>query len=230
MARELLLVRHGASEHHARGLTGGWTDASLTAQGRLQAQFTGKALIPLCASGNTRFLSSDLLRARETAEIIAEHIGIRPEFRAELRELNNGAAKDKTLEEAESLALPVTEPILDWAPYPGAESWRAMSERVMAFLSTVAEETEQDCILVVSHGNAMEAATHWWLRLEERHWSGISYEFGCGSITRLSTNEWGGRVISKLNDTAHLTGTPRSWNKAAQQPQGDTKDRKGTKH
>jgi broad specificity phosphatase PhoE len=34
--RELLLVRHGESEHLVRGISGGWTDLPLTALGRRQ--------------------------------------------------------------------------------------------------------------------------------------------------------------------------------------------------
>jgi len=202
--RELILVRHGESEHHTKGLTGGWTDTPLTQRGMSQSEAVGQALALLCSNGHARFLSSDLLRAKGTAEIIAEQINVLPSFHVELRELNNGAAKDKTLKEAEQIALPLTRPTADWVPYPGAESWRAMTSRVTAFLEAVAKGTEEDVLLVVSHGNAMVAIVHWWLELEDRYWSSISYQFDCGSITRLSVNEWGERVIKKLNDTSHL--------------------------
>ena len=32
----IIIVRHGQSEHHVRGLTGGWTDTPLTALGHGQ--------------------------------------------------------------------------------------------------------------------------------------------------------------------------------------------------
>ena len=79
-----------------------------------------------------------------------------------------------------------------------------MSHRVVAFMERISQESRNDAVLIVSHGNAMIPIVHWWLRLEEKHWSTISFQFDCGSITRLTTNEWGERVIAKLNDTAHL--------------------------
>ncbi len=202
--RELILLRHGESEHLVRGITGGWTDTPLTRRGLAQAEEAGKALILLCSGRSVRFLSSDLLRARGTAEIIARHIQVRPSFHEELRELNNGAAKDLTLREAERIEAPVTEPTVDWVPYPGAESWRAMMDRVVSFVEAVAGRTEEDILLMVSHGNAMVPMVDWWLQIEEAHGLSISYQFDCASISRLTVNDWGERVINKLNDTSHL--------------------------
>ena len=202
--RKLILARHGESEHHLRGLTGGWTDTPLTDLGRKQAERLGLALANTERNQCSRVFSSDLLRARQTAEIVSRHLGIPPIFRAELRELNNGAAKDKTLEEARSIELPKTEPLLDWRPYPGAESWRAMTHRVMGFMDNVLAPISDGTALVISHGNALVAIIHWWLGLGEEHWSKISFETDCASLTMLTENAWGERVISKLNDTSHL--------------------------
>jgi broad specificity phosphatase PhoE len=204
MPADLILVRHGEAEHHAGGFTGGWTDSSLTEHGRSQAEAVGKALVNLCRNGTTAFFSSDLLRAKATADIIAKHIGLQPELRAELRELNNGLAKDKTPEEASRIALPKTTPTVDWVPYPGAESWRMMTDRVTGLLREVVAPLERDRVILVSHGNAMVALVHWWLRLDERYWSSVSYSFDYGSISHLSINEWDERLVVRLNDTSHL--------------------------
>lgn len=200
----LILVRHGEAEHHTKGMTGGWTDTPLTNRGRQQSECLGRALALLLRGQRARFYSSDLLRARQTAERIAAECRIEPVFAADLRELNNGAAKDKTAAQAERLALPKTEPLADWVPYPGAESWRAMARRATAFMERTARESEGHTLLVLSHGNPLVAMVHWWLRLPED--SPISYDFDCASISRLSANEWGERVIVKLNDTSHLKG------------------------
>jgi probable phosphoglycerate mutase len=206
MPRQLVLIRHGEAQHHVKGLTGGWTDTPLTARGRRQAERIGQALISIRAETGAQFFSSDLLRAKETAEVISRHLAIAPAFRSELRELNNGIAKGKTIEEAKTLALPLTELTIDWTPYLEAESWKAMSVRVTGFLGEIARQSKGGPLLVVSHGNAMVAIVHWWLGLREEHWSRISFEFDCASITRLTVNEWGEKTISKLNDTSHLEG------------------------
>jgi len=206
MFRSLILVRHGEPEHHVSGLSGGWTDTPLTEKGREQATLTAGALESLLGGTSFGFYTSDLLRARETADIIGARLCVQPELRPELRELNNGIAKGKSRSEAKDLALPVTEPTVDWVPYPEAESWRMMSERVFSGMEAIAEKEENETVLVVSHGNALVAVVHWWLGLGEEYWSRVSYEFGCGSITRLTTNAWGERTISRLNDVSHLAG------------------------
>ena len=202
--RRLILVRHAEAEHHIGDLTGGWTDSALTPFGRQQAKATGEALVARGIDASTRLQSSDLLRARETSDVIAEQTGQKAEYHLDLRELNNGVAANKTVEEARRLSLPMTEPAIDWVPYPEAESWRMMSVRVMTFLDCVAADDEVETLLLVSHGNALIAAVHWWLRLGEDYWTSVSYDFNCGSITELSVNQWGERTISELNDTSHL--------------------------
>jgi broad specificity phosphatase PhoE len=204
MPANLILVRHGEAEHHASGWTGGWTNSALTERGRSQAEAMGKALVNLCGNGTTAVFSSDLVRAKATADIIATHIGLQPALHAALRELNNGLAKDKTIEEASRIALPQTTPTVDWVPYPGAESWRMMTDRVTGFLREVVEPIERDRAIIVSHGNALVAIVHWWLRLDERYWSSVSYSFDAGSISHLSVNAWGERLVVRLNDTSHL--------------------------
>ncbi len=203
---ELILVRHGESEHHVGDLTGGWTDSSLTDRGRRQAERLGRALAATEHDRGSLLFSSDLSRARQTADAISELTRIQAEFRAELRESNNGAARNKTLAQAENLELPMTEPALEWVPYPGAESWRDMTLRVMGFMDELMTRVSGKRVVLVSHGNAMVAIVHWWLNLGEELWPRISFDFEPASITKLTVNRWGEKTISKLNDTSHLEG------------------------
>ena len=67
-------------------MVGSWTDWELTDLGRQQAENIGKNLEAELAGKRVILYSSDLLRARQTAEIIAKHLDIIPVFRQELRE------------------------------------------------------------------------------------------------------------------------------------------------
>lgn len=69
----LLLVRHGQSEWNASGRWQGHADPSLTELGRQQARQAARALGSVDA-----IISSDLARARETAEILARELGLGP--------------------------------------------------------------------------------------------------------------------------------------------------------
>lgn len=202
--RKLILLRHGESEHHLKGLTGGWTDTPLTERGRKQAEQIGRNLVAFDENRRYVLFSSDLLRARQTTEIVAKYLNVRPIFSPELRELNNGEAKGRTAEDARRIKLPVTEPTVDWVPYPGAESWKTMSLRVIRFMDSISCHSSDESLIIISHGNAGVAIIHWWLGLGEEFWSRISFELDCGSITQLTENRWGERVVAKLNDTAHL--------------------------
>lgn len=197
--RELIIVRHGEAEHMVKGLTGGWTDTPLTELGRRQAELTGPALADMIAGRPFGFYSSDLKRAAETARILARSLGAEPTLTPALRELNNGDAAGMAEQEALSIRNPITEPLVDWRPYPGAENWREMSERVIAFMEGVRDRL----IVLVAHGGSANAAITWWLRLGIGE-KLISFELEPCSISRFSENIWGERTVIKVNDTAHL--------------------------
>ncbi|MGC8861973.1 MAG: histidine phosphatase family protein [Armatimonadota bacterium] len=201
---ELIVVRHGEAEHMVRGLTGGWTDTPLTEAGRKQALLTGDYLADIVAGRSVRLYASDLIRAAQTAEIIGESIGVKPILAAALRELNNGKAAGLTVEEAMNVANPPTEPLVDWAPFAGAETWRQMSERVESFLEEISG-TSPEVTILVAHGGSGNAAICWWLRLEIGQHN-ISFQLDPCSVSRLNTTRYGERNVAKINDTAHLAG------------------------
>ena len=207
MPKHIILIRHGESQHHVQGLTGGWTDTGLTERGLRQAEAAGQELATWNLAADTELISSDLLRARETtAAIVRQLKGVVPVYFPELREINNGRAKGLTQEAARKIALPVTTPTCDWIPYPEAENWRMLVARVWGFMDNFMSQSKASHLLIVSHGLAIEGLVQWWLRLGEDHWNTVSFAFECASFTKLTTNHQGQRVLTKLNDTAHLKG------------------------
>lgn len=200
--KELILVRHGEAEHLLTGVVGGWTDTKLTEWGRQQAQATGERLARVLSKTPVNFYSSDLSRAKETAELISAPIGQAPVTVKELRELNNGLAANLTKEEAKKIANPQTEPILDWIPYPEAESWNMMHRRLSDFMMSIQNDLH-DITLIVSHSNSIVSLIHHWLGFKEDMFN-VSFDIDPCSITRLRVNRWNEKTISKLNDTAHL--------------------------
>lgn len=201
--QELLLVRHGESEHHVKGFTGGWTNSSLTNLGRKQASLTGHRLRTITSGKSLAFYSSDLKRAVESAQIIGSILGITPLPEKRLRELNWGIAMDMPLEEANKLELEKTEPLIDWVPFPKAESRRMLYQRISAILSEISAN-EDGTVLIVSHGNAMQESIFWWLNLPINFHSTISFDIDPCSISQLRVNEWGERTIALLNSSDHL--------------------------
>lgn len=204
MIKNLILVRHGQAVHHiGNELTGGWTDSLLTAIGCEQAKKTALALNHMINNLNIDFYSSDLKRAVQTSQIICKNINISPICAPELREFNNGDAANLSRKEAEKIHIPITQPVLDWKPYPNGESWRMLNKRVFTFMNKI-DKISNDTVLIVSHSGTIISIIHWWLEFNDNYITKISFDIDPCSITRLRVNKWGEKTIIKLNDTSHI--------------------------
>ena len=201
--RELILVRHGEPEHLVKGWTGGWTDTPLTPLGQQQAKLTGEHLKVLLGDEAITLFCSDLLRARETALIIGSILGVSPIVEGALRDINWGIAVDMPLEEARKLELEKTEPLLDWVPFPEAESWRMLHERVVPFLEKIHLQ-ESGTVMIVSHASVLGECIQWWLEQPLEMRRKITFNTALCSITYLSTNDWQQRRVDFINNTTHL--------------------------
>ena len=119
----LLLVRHGETDWNAEGRLQGHTDTLLNDYGRRQAAALGE---DLAGDGIDVVYSSDLARARETAEIVAGRLGLPVVLEPGLREKNWGSWEGLTPMER------------DATEYVG-ESNEAHRERTLRTLGAIAE-------------------------------------------------------------------------------------------
>ncbi len=201
----LVLIRHGQPEHHVSDLTGGWTDDRLTPLGRHQASLLANRLTEELSGRALPLITSDLQRARETAEIIGAALNAVPKIEPDLREHNNGVAAGLTHTEAHKLQRPLDNDPVNWRPYPGSETWKEFYSRIALFLEHLTETQEGPCILVC-HSGAIQNAIVWWLGLAfetgRRPWSG--FDVHPTSISVLRVNHMGESILERLNDTAHL--------------------------
>lgn len=158
----LLIVRHGESEWNALGRWQGQADPDLSARGEEQAVRAARALsgIPI-----TRVVSSDLSRARRTAGIIAEQLGvIAVSVEEGLREVDVGEWSGLTRPEIEArwpkLLAAWSEGRLESTP--GGETLTALRVRVTGTIQKVLDASRNEngrpaTILVVSHRRAISA-------------------------------------------------------------------------
>ena len=79
-------------------MVGSWTDWELSELGVRQAKRIGERLKNELAEKRFVLYSSDLLRARQTAEIVGNYLGMTPVFRTELRERNLGRCCGKSVQ------------------------------------------------------------------------------------------------------------------------------------
>lgn len=205
----LIVVRHGQSEHHVCGLTGGWTDTPLTAQGHDQARRLAARLAQELGDTPVTLYTSDLRRCQQTAAPIAEQLGVTPLVDARLREHNNGAAANLTVAEATARYPDTFNQLwtLDLRPFPEAETWREFATRAGEFLAALPPETPLP--ILVTHGGTLMNLVRWWLRLDLDTLSTSWFGAHPSSITELRADEWGQRGLARLNDIAHLALTDR---------------------
>ncbi|MDR0534185.1 MAG: histidine phosphatase family protein [Verrucomicrobiales bacterium] len=156
--KTLYFVRHGETDWNAKHLIMGQRDLPLNARGREQAALTAKLLadIPF-----TTCYSSDLGRARETAEILLANRNLAISADPRLREIKYGVFEGLTAKEW-ATAFPQ-----DYAHYQantlrnaptGAESRLQLMARIDDFLQdTSSNQANDETILVVTHGGTMAA-------------------------------------------------------------------------
>ena len=199
----LLLIRHAQSEHHTNQLTGGWTNTGLTPLGIQQATLLAQRLQNEISGGHYHLISSDLLRAQQTAEIIAGTLALQVHLAPALREYNNGLAAGLSKSAAQKFERPRQEPLLDWQPYTDAETWRTFYKRVVSGIEALMTEFPLPLILV-THGGTILNIVVWWLQLEIEYLGRISFSADPASLSILDISSLGKRRIQRLNDTSHL--------------------------
>jgi broad specificity phosphatase PhoE len=148
----LLLVRHGETDWNRDGRWQGQSDTPLNDLGRRQARELAEQL-----DGVDVVYSSDLARARETAEILAERPGLEIRLDPRLRERGFGAWEGLTSAEIES---DFTEAHSRWKAGEGsgaddAEPFEAFGQRVGSFLQEVLHRHPGETVLVVGHGGSI---------------------------------------------------------------------------
>jgi probable phosphoglycerate mutase len=155
--RRLLMVRHGQSAWNAEGRWQGWIDVALTPLGEAQAHARGMALAA-DGIGDAVVYTSDLQRARRTAELIAAALDAPVEVEPRLRERFGGEWQGHTAAEIDERWPGMRE---QWrrrelhAP-PGAESDETVLARVDdALPELVAAAPGDRAIVLVTHGGVL---------------------------------------------------------------------------
>ena len=158
--RGVLLARHGQTNDNLSPLRfQGFRDTPLNDTGRAQAHELAEKIAarpdPIVA-----LWTSDLSRARETAEIVGARIGLEPRLDPRLREANRGEWEGHLFPDIERSD---PERFAAWMRggaswrFPGGESLQEQQDRVMAALADIAAAGELPA-LAVCHGGSIRVA------------------------------------------------------------------------
>ena len=152
---QLLLVRHGETDWNRDRRFQGHADPPLNDAGREQA----RALADQLAGERIDFVyTSDLVRARETAEIVAARVGADVVVLSELREIDVGDWEGLTWPEIEQRH---PEGARSWHEHgqgwTSGETYDELGERIIAALRRIAADHPDQNVLVVGHGGTVRA-------------------------------------------------------------------------
>jgi broad specificity phosphatase PhoE len=196
----LILARHGQSVSNAVRRFQGVQDVALSELGERQAAALGQALRHRRV---TAVYTSPLERARRTAEIAVEGLGLSVTQVHELRELSLGDWEGQTVEEISSLpGDPYTQWVRDPVAClpPGAEPLADVQLRVVGAMAAIAAaHPDGQEALVVCHGGVISAYLAYCLGLPlSSIWR---LTLSNGSITEIAPP-----IVRSVNSTRHLAG------------------------
>ena len=197
----IYLIRHGETTWNEAGRYQGHRDVELSPRGLKQAILLRERL----QRENIKAVyASDLRRARETANIIAQAHGLMVKELPSLRELNFGLWEGLTYQE---IASQYPEEWKKWLAdpgnirVPGGESYLELQERVYGTLQKIVAQHPGENLAIVAHGGPLRVIICQVLGL------GLGglwrFRIDNGSISVLDYYE-GQYILGSLNDICHL--------------------------
>lgn len=195
-ATELLLIRHAEAEHPqpATALEIKEIDLSLTAHGRAQAQ---RLAARIAVRRPHAIYASPLKRAMETAQPIADIVGVPIRDDRRLREVEIADVGPVSLQDLAEIALAHG----GWSHIPGTESSTSIRTRMSEVVAEIVTAHAGERVAIVTHAGAINAYLSLLLNLEKDFF----FPAGNTSITTVRARD-ARRLIVTVNDTAHLEG------------------------
>ena len=197
---ELYVIRHGQSETNVDRRFGGWAQVSLTEKGMDQARQTHEKLKEITFD---RIISSDLLRAKQTTELVFPGCAYTEDAR--LRELNVGAclerrSRTECLDEYGEMLRNAMKH-RDYTVF-GGESSEDQCRRVAEFMDELAGIPDDGRIAVVCHEGSIYGVLRYVLQAPIEY---CHVEAGNASFSRFIRKDGKWKLIS-WNEGMHLRG------------------------
>lgn len=149
------LIRHGKDDDSVRG---GWSNSPLSAEGVKQVARLASEILSANNMNIGTIYSSDLPRARQTAEILSSAISVPVVEMPEFRETNNGVLAGMNNQIAEEQYPGMYWSALDWEQaYPDGESpcqfYNRIADAWHSFRNTV--QCSDRNVILVTHGGVI---------------------------------------------------------------------------
>ena len=199
-----LLLRHGetALTPEKRFSGSGGSDPELSEYGRAQAD---RAAAGLAAQGGVQaVVSSPLLRCRQTAQAVADRLGLEVRIEEGVRETDFGAFEGLTFAEAKGRYPAELDAWLASAKVapPGGESFAAVARRVSVARDKLLARYAGKTVLVVSHVTPVKTLVR--LALGAPSESLFRMELSPAALSAVQYYADGNASLRLFNDTSHL--------------------------
>ncbi|MCM1972088.1 bifunctional RNase H/acid phosphatase [Streptomyces sp. G1] len=200
-----VLLRHGetALTPQKRFSGSGGSDPELSEAGRRQAAAVAESL---AARGTIEtVISSPLRRCRETAQAVADRLGLTVTVEEGLREVDFGAWEGLTFAEARERHPEDLQAWLDSpkaAPTGGGESFASATRRISATRDRLLAEHAGRTVLLVSHVTPVKILVR--LALGAPPEALFRMELSAASLSAVAYYADGNASVRLLNDTSHL--------------------------
>jgi len=212
VSQRLLLVRHGVTEWNREGRFQGHLDPSLAPDGRAEVALVAARLAADPELRATRVITSPLLRAAGSAEIVAAALAtdghpVQLTRDARFMEIGQGEWEGRTHAELER---DDADRYATWRAHagdqqpPGAESIDAALARVVSALDEVTGNGPWP-LCIVSHGGTLRLVARHLLRLNGRRAWSLDLDNASLSVLEREDEQGAWRLLH-WNDTRHLLG------------------------
>lgn len=202
----IITVQHTQSLHHVNGMVGSWTDWKLTELGMKQADCIGRKLGTELKEDlknkKAVLYSSDLLRAKQTAEAVARYTGLVPVLRTELRERNLGKCCGKSIQWfCENVEM--EEKTIDDRMFSDAESVREEWNRLKPFMDGILAD-DSEIIIIAAHSEVLGVFDAMFLGMEPEALNHCDIRGGAGGVSKLFVDGKGRHCVKRISDMSYI--------------------------
>lgn len=200
--KTIITIQHTQSIHHTNGMVGSWTDWDLSEIGKKQAECIGKKLAAEMVGRNFVMYSSDLKRAKQTAEIVGQYMNLTPILAPELRERNLGKCVGKSVQWLRE-NIECQEKTVDDRMFSDAESRRDEWNRLYPFYEKILSSKDEN-IIIVSHGDLLSVFNAMWLGLDVGLINQAEIFGLAGGVSFMFENNEGKHFIKRISDMSYM--------------------------
>jgi len=195
------IVRHGQTLANKEGILQGHLDVPLSEHGKKQAELVAKAL---STADIDAVYSSDLDRARATAEIIGRYHNLDPILDPRLREIHCGSLQGRTMEDSRKLFpeffMAFREDPINAVRPGGGESFADLYHRSVSFFQEVLHKHPDSNVVIVTHGGVIRCLLAYANAVEPDPSSPTPANASISIISK----ENGNLRVKRVSDTTHL--------------------------